>query len=331
MKPFNRFHLRALLAGVALCIASLSVHAQSTRTWVSAAGNDGNACSRAAPCATFAGAYNKTIAGGVINVIDAGAYAGVAISKSITIEGAIGSQNGVLASGGNNGFVINGAGINVVLRNLQITGAPPSSAGYNGVKILNAASVTIDNCDISSFKAANAGNSNGVLIDVANAGVYRVLIINSRISDNGYGNDGGGVRVRPTGGSTFVFTTIRNSEIFNNNGYGVLSRDRSFVTISDSSIISNTRSGVNLITTGSLGETIITNSTLVDNGYGNAAAEAAVTSNGAASFVHIAGNTIVQNENGVRRLNGGHIRSSGDNRVGGNTADGTTDGAMTSL
>ena len=331
MKPFDRFDLRALLAGVVLCIASLSAHAQSTRTWVSSSGNDGNSCSRSSPCATFAGAYNKTTTGGVINVVDAGAYAGVTISKSITIEGATGSQNGVLASGGTTAFVINGSGINVVLRNLQITGVPPSSPGFNGVRIQNAASVTIDNCDISGFKAVSAGNANGVLIDPTNAGVYRVLIINSRISDNGYGNDGGGVRVRPTGGSTFVFTTIRNSEIYNNNGYGVLSRDRSFVTISDTGIVGNKRSGVNVLTSGSLAETVVTDSLLVDNGSVNAPSEASVTSSGPASFINITGNTIVQNENGLRRINGGHIYSSGDNRVGGNTVDGTTDGAMTSL
>jgi hypothetical protein len=331
MKPFNRYVLRPVLAGVVLCAASLSAYAQSTRTWVSSTGNDANAWSRAAPCATFGGAYNKTTAGGVINVIDAGAYAGVNISKSITIEGAAGSQNGVLASGGSNGFVINGSGINVVLRNLQITGAPPSSAGFNGVKIINAAMVTIDNCDISDFKAASTGNANGVLIDVPSDGVFRVLIINSRIHDNGFGNDGGGVRVRPTGANGYVFATIRDSQIFNNNGYGVQSRDRSYVTISRSGIIGNNRSGVNTITTGALAESIITDSTLIDNGYGNASADAAITSNGASSVVSISGNNIVQNETGVRRLNGGHIRSSGNNRVAGNTVDGTTDGAVTSL
>ena len=97
MNLLKNLDVRPLLAGALLCLASLSAHAQSTRTWVSSTGLDSNACSRAAPCASFAGAYNKTHTGGVINVVDAGAYGGVIISKSITIEGAAGSQNGVLA------------------------------------------------------------------------------------------------------------------------------------------------------------------------------------------------------------------------------------------
>jgi hypothetical protein len=43
------------------------------------------------------------------------------------------------------------------------------------------------------------------------------------------------------------------------------------------------------------------------------------------------GNAITESENGVRRLNGGHVASTGDNRTSGNTVDGTTDGAVTSL
>jgi hypothetical protein len=319
--------MRSLLAGAALLIASTGAQAQATRTWVSGTGNDSGNCTRLDPCQSLSIAYTKTAAGGVINAIDAGAFGTVTISKSITIEGAAGSQNGVLASG-LTGVTINGVGIVVNLRNLQITGA---YSGINGVRYVSGASVTIDNCDIAAFHATNTGSGNGVIVEPTNAGTYRLYISNSRIYDNGWGNDGGGVRVKPTGGSTFVFTTIYNSEIRNNNGYGVLSRDRSFVTIDRSNISGNARSGVNLLTTGSLGETMIRDSLLADNGYQNSPSEASVTSNGAASYINIVGNSIVQSESGLRRLNGGHIYSSGDNRVMGNTANGTTDGSVTSL
>jgi hypothetical protein len=330
MNLSRNFGLRPLLAGVVLCIASLSAHAQATRTWVSGVGDDANPCSRTAPCKTFAGAISKTAAGGIINTIDAGAYGTVTITKSITIEGAVGTQNGVLASGVN-GFVVNGAGINVILRNLQIHGGNGGSPGLNGVRWINGASLTIDNCDIQGFHSSAAGSGNGVVVDVSAAGGYRLYISNSRIHENGSGNDGGGVRLRQTGASTFVFATIHDTESLNNNGYGVLSRDRSFVTVSDSNVSGNQRSGVNLLTTGTIGETVIRNSLLADNGVANAGSEAGVTSNGANSFIHITGNTIVQSENGLRRVNGGHISSAGDNRAAANTVNGTTDGAMTSL
>jgi hypothetical protein len=322
---------RALLATLALLLASANVHAQAIRTWVSGVGDDANPCSRTAPCRTFAGAISKTAAGGIINTLDPGSYGTVTATKSITIEGAAGMQSAVLATG-TTGILVNGAGIHVTLRNLQIHGGNNAiSPGVNGVRYLNGASLTIDNCDIQGFHTTSAGNGNGVVVDASAAGTYRLHVINSRIHENGSGNDGGGVRLRPTGASTFVFATIRNSDITDNNGYGVLSRDRTFVTVADSNVSGNLRSGVNLITTGTIGETVIGNSILADNGSVNAGSEAGVTANGATSIINIVGNTIVQSENGLRRLNGGHINSPGDNRVAGNTADGTTDGSVTSL
>jgi hypothetical protein len=337
MKPYQSIGLRALLAGLALFAACTGAHAQATRTWVSGVGDDANPCSRTAPCKTFAGAIAKTAAGGMINVIDAGGFGAVTITKSITIDGG-GFPAGISATN-TTGVVVNGTGIEVVLRNLQISGAPSAGAptvfGVNGVRLVNGASLHIENCHIIEFKNNTAGNGNGngngVMVDTSAAGTHRLYIDDSTIENNGWGSDGGGVRLRPTGASTFVFATIRNSRIVGNNGYGVLSRDRTFVSIDSSNISGNLRSGVNLLTTGTLGETVVRGSFLADNGSVNAGSEAGVTSNGSASIVSITGNSIIQSENGVRRLNSGHIRSSGDNTVAGNTADGTTDGSVTSL
>jgi hypothetical protein len=330
MKLFGKIGMRPLLAGVALLIASTGAHAQATRTWVSGVGDDANPCSRTAPCKTFAGAISKTATGGIINTLDPGGYGAVTITKSITIEGSAGVESSILASGVN-GVIVNGAGIVVVLRNLQISGAPPTSPGTNGVHFINGASVTIDNCDIQGFTSASAGNGNAVLMDPSVAGTYRLNIINSHLHDNGAGSDGGGLRVRPTGANTFAFATVHHTDITGNNGYGVLSRDRSFVTVSESNISSNLRSGINLVTTGTIGETVVHDSILADNGSVNSGSEAGVTSNGAASFVYIIGNTFTQSEAALRRLNGGHINSAGDNRSAANTVDGTTDGTVTSL
>ena len=66
---------------------STSLVAQATRTWVSGDGDDTDPCSYPFPCKTFAGAYTRTITGGVISVKDAGSYGPLFISKSITIDG----------------------------------------------------------------------------------------------------------------------------------------------------------------------------------------------------------------------------------------------------
>jgi hypothetical protein len=111
-----------LLPAVAVATLLFTEHAgaQATRTCVSGLGDDANPCSRTAPCKTFPGAISKTAANGEINCIDSGGFGAVTITKSITIncESVIG---GVLASG-TNGVIVNGAGIVVVLRGLDIDG-----------------------------------------------------------------------------------------------------------------------------------------------------------------------------------------------------------------
>src|SRR5919106_5414577 len=107
-----------------------SAHAQATRTWVSGVGDDANPCSRTAPCKTFAGAISKTAAGGFINVLDAGGFGAVTITKSITIDGD-GAHAGMLVSG-TNAININGDGIVVTLRNLSLE-SPYGSSGINGI------------------------------------------------------------------------------------------------------------------------------------------------------------------------------------------------------
>src|SRR6059058_5256047 len=95
----NKFRLT--INAFAVLVFSLAfvmiAQAQATRTWVSGVGDDLNPCSRTAPCKTFAGAISKTAAGGEINVLDAGGFGTVTITKSIRIDGTP-FISGVLAS-----------------------------------------------------------------------------------------------------------------------------------------------------------------------------------------------------------------------------------------
>ena len=75
-----------------------SASAQATRTWVSGVGDDAQPCSRTAPCKTWHGAIQKTLAGGEINALDPGPYGALTITKSITLDGG-GEHASILASG----------------------------------------------------------------------------------------------------------------------------------------------------------------------------------------------------------------------------------------
>jgi hypothetical protein len=134
-----------MLAAVVLIPAI--TFSQATRTWVSGVGDDVNPCSRTAPCKTFAGAISKTATGGEINVLDAGGYGAVTITKSMTIDGK-GAQASILSSL-TNGIIIN-AGTDgvVIIRNLSINGA---GNGYNGIKIIAAKKVIIEDCTLAGF------------------------------------------------------------------------------------------------------------------------------------------------------------------------------------
>src|SRR5258708_4692098 len=50
--------------------------AANARSWVASTGDDNNACTRSAPCATFGQALTKTSAAGEINCVDQGEFGG---------------------------------------------------------------------------------------------------------------------------------------------------------------------------------------------------------------------------------------------------------------
>jgi len=264
----------ALCFGLVFGFASLA-HAQATRTWVSGVGDDANPCSRTAPCKTFAGAISKTAAGGFINVLDSGGFGAVTIAKSITIDGE-GAHAGVLATGGINGFNINGAGIKVTLRNLSIespTVGGPNTPGLIGIKVFQAAEVHIENCWIGRFNThaidfQPSGGGEGFINDVtavSNGGSAVSVGNNARVSVNrlnAYTN-GEGVFVRgnsiatvrdstAVGGSVGFGANTSPAAVLNlenvtttHNGNGILAAAGATVRVSNSMIVSNVTNGLN--------------------------------------------------------------------------------------
>src|SRR4051812_5564001 len=94
------FRWLALAGGLSTLLASARASAQLTRTWVSGTGNDANACTRSAPCQTFAGAIGKTAASGEIDCLDPGGFGVVTITKAITLYCNSVGNGGVLATSG---------------------------------------------------------------------------------------------------------------------------------------------------------------------------------------------------------------------------------------
>lgn len=295
--------LRLVSFALLTIFITASVFAQATRTWVSGVGDDANPCSRTAPCKTFAGAISKTAAGGIINVLDPGGFGAVTITKSMTIDGTPYTA-GVLASG-TQGIVINGSGINVILRGLDIEGAGTTN-GTNGINVINAAKVVIDRCNVTQF------SSHGVLVGVSNP--VAVAITNSHIYQNG----GDGVSYIPSSGTPAVTGSIDNS-IIAQNANGVYASNGARINISQS-VISNNSTGIRSEAVS--GTTLLTVSQcrIVSNVTG------ATTVGGANAFIRLEMSTLQDNPGSEYTISAGQIFTYVDNYVGGG---GTPTGTLT--
>ncbi|HTG85731.1 MAG TPA: hypothetical protein VL907_01805, partial [Pyrinomonadaceae bacterium] len=228
--------LKALLVFSFVLALASAAQAQATRTWVSGVGDDVNPCSRTAPCKTFAGAISKTAKDGEISVLDPGGYGAVTITKSIYINGTHGAGYGSIIASLVNGIIINITDVNDVrkavrLRALDINGV---STGINGISILAANNVWVEDSVIDGF--TGDGTNSGMGIRVATAASCNLFVSDTMIHKTITG-----VRVNTTAG--FAVANIRNSNI-EGNGTGVNAASNSFVTVADSRISNNTTNGL---------------------------------------------------------------------------------------
>jgi hypothetical protein len=292
--------MRKLLLVLAVSTCATPAVAQSTRTWVSGVGDDGNTCSRTAPCKTFTGAIARTAAGGEINCLDPGGFGPVNITKSITID-CTGTLGAILA-GGTNGVVVNGSGIVVHLRGLSIQG---NNTGLSGVRVLLAAAVLVEDSKILGF--SNAG------IDVAptGGGVVPALVVKrSSVSGNGVG-----IRVAPLGGAAATLALDDVTLARNSTGLSLTASAAVTSTVSNSFITSNTGIGVEAVSGGGGVNLNIDNTTISLNGTG-------LSSSGNTSVVRIGLTRIEGNVTGVNLLIGGQLQSFNNNFIQGNGVPG---------
>jgi hypothetical protein len=262
---WKKILLLAALGILAAALPGSPASAQATRTWVSGVGDDANPCSRTAPCKTFAGAISKTAAGGEIDNIDTGGFGALTITKSITIDGGGGQTGSVLVSG-TPGITVNaGANDVVILRRLEFQGVlgngsgSAGTPGTNGINVVSAAQVVVDDCAIIGFKTSGINVSvgsggtvvqvrntifrnnsvNGVNATASGAGFATVQVVNSSF----VGTQSSGTSVQ--GGvlaSTNGYVSVFNSN-FNDLAYGAQVTAGGLLNV-DSSFFSSVINGI---------------------------------------------------------------------------------------
>jgi hypothetical protein len=122
--------------------------AGAVSTWVSATGTDSGTCALATPCRTFQYAYGQTMAGGEIDVKDAGRFGQLTITKAISVV-AVGVQAGMSVPAGATGITVNaGPNDTVVIRGLTLDG---HGVGYNGIFGLQAGKLFVQDCVVQGM------------------------------------------------------------------------------------------------------------------------------------------------------------------------------------
>jgi hypothetical protein len=87
MISINLASITAATLALAITLPAVPANAQAPRTFVSAAGNDSNPCTIAAPCRHFQAAVTATSPGGEVDALDPAGYGPINIDRAIAIEG----------------------------------------------------------------------------------------------------------------------------------------------------------------------------------------------------------------------------------------------------
>ena len=301
-----RFTIKLLTIAIFMFAFASIAQAQASRTWVSGVGDDANPCSRTAPCKTWAGAISKTAACGEIDALDPGGFGAVTITKSITLDGT-GTFASILASLVN-GIVINAASTDVVtIRGISINGF---CNGINGINVLQAKTVNVEDCVIFRF---NTGN--GITVNDPNGMTLNVR--NSVIRDNTLD----GINVTSSAVATPVRVTLDHVSLIGN-GNGIHARAGSTVVAMHSVFSGNSTNGVfaDNVTGGSFAVIRVQRSEISNNGTGVRAGAAAGV---ASSVVELSQNLINFNSgNGVIIGGGGSVETFSNNDIQGNGTNG---------
>ena len=233
----SRSNLKIILCFSFLLAPFSTAVGQENRTFISALGDDANNCRRVTPCKTFAGAITRTNPGGEIDVLDTGGFGTIPITKSVTIDGG-GFVAGALVSGTNVVVVNAGSDDVVILKHLSIETVPGPNGelGTNGIRVIKVGALFVIDCLIKNF-----GN-HGIDFEPSTGG--KLFVTDSNIINNGTGSLDAGIFVKS--GSTAAQTAVAVVEHtrIENNRNGIIARDGSKVSISNSVIAENRTFGL---------------------------------------------------------------------------------------
>jgi hypothetical protein len=341
--------IRVLRSVAVAVLAAGALHASAAqRTFVASSGNDLNACTITSPCRAFGRALTQTDAGGEIIVLDSAGYGPVTVNKAVSIIAPPGIYAGISVFAGNDGIVVNGAGIRVRLEGLSINGL----GGNAGISNLSSSLLSVVRCSVSNMALLGINSVvPGAVVEIVDTTVTRnaggglgasgagtrITVVRSQFNNNasagmllGNGvvasiadsvanaNAATGIHVSATPGFTTRASVSRS--VVSGNGLdgatadGVAAGGTATLDIAYSTVQRNAGIGVGATSAGGVSHAISTANVVSDNGGGGIAA------NGANTIAIATGSTVTRNGIGIAGVNGGTAYSGGDNSYAFNTA-----------
>lgn len=302
----------ATITQAAACFALLvltftqSARAENARSFVSSNGNDHNDCTLAHPCRTLQRAHENTVDWGEVDVLDAGYYLPLRITRPITIDGG----NLALIYSDTDGMAIQNTTGAVTIRNMSFQNP------YSGLAIgwYSGPELRVENVTISQGGGVIVYPQYSSLVSTA-PGIRHLYMHNVAIV-----NSGGAVNVVPSYGPpapTLVLTPVRTTidhcaleggaadpSVGLNLSYGAAR-----IT---NSIISNFSTALSVAGA----ELDLANSSVTDSTF-------AISVHGSSGdvgggVVRLAENNIHNNTTALSVTGGGQILSFGNNRIAGN-------------
>lgn len=308
----KKISLATLLAvGIACGATSAFAVGRAYIATAAMGGSDANTaynCDIDHPCRWIPTAMTVVDSGGEVVILNSGNYGIFDITKSVSIIAAPGIYTGIAPPAGYTRAIgIDGSGIEVILRGLTIRGV----GGTSGIRFVNGAKLTVENCSISGFKY---GTNDGTAINVLASGA-ELRITNSVIRDNNYGIFIGG------GGTATISNSVVSGHTTTSGGGAAIyaKGDTAGVTTTlhvNDSVVTGNYWGITAYTdTATAGSrAFVTRSTVSNNTYGIDSDNGG----GGTTAVFITGNTVTGNTTGLSITSGATMTSYGNNLVTGN-------------
>lgn len=270
----NKLRLTLFIGATLLVSVVFCPNAQAQYpVFVSGVGDDGNPCTRTAPCKTFQHAHDVVADGGEIVAMDTGdpqfawplpPPVPLKITKSVTITGE-GVFAGITVTS-DNAVYIDSATAVVVLRHLSFYGV---GTAPNGIDVASASALHVENCVIQGFTAS------GLVVETSAGASTRTFVKDTVMRNNGGNLIAAGKAVfencrfeRNSNGlevSTGSNATLHNCVMAGNSSVGLYCHDTGSKAMVDGCQIVNNTVGIEVAMSG---QVRVSNSNITNNTTG---------------------------------------------------------------